>query len=162
MATRNRPSVTQYWGDSASSILAEGGGIIRIGYDQATFEKAVNEVIVAPEDLSKGFKPLVKAEEGEEGAEEKKEEGEKEEVAVVEEKKEEEAPKKKVELSKEDVALIVKEFEVTTKEAEAALRKVEGDLSQALRQLTAPVIPKQFKTVAPGHVGGRILSVGGL
>lgn len=48
----SRVPTKEYWGDGVSTITAPGGGILRIGYDQARFEQAVKEVIMEPEDLS--------------------------------------------------------------------------------------------------------------
>lgn len=76
--------ILEYWVDSASTITAPGGGILRIGYDQAEFEQAVRDVITDPK-----VKPI---EEGEEKV--------KVDVEVVEE-------KVKVEIRKEDVTVIV-------------------------------------------------------
>lgn len=125
-----------------SAMTAPGGGILRIGYDQARFEQAINEVLIEPVDLS-------------------------ETAAVVAEDKEKLAgPIVKVEVKKDDVALVVsaaakgtsldlrsshrllaqvKELELSTKEAEAALRKAGGDLAKALWELTAPKPVQAFK-----------------
>lgn len=79
----------EYWGDSASSSPAEGGGIIRIGYDQAKFEQAIKDVLTEPQNLNS--KPE------EEGEESQMEDAPKEVAKVV-----------KVEIRKEDVSLLVR------------------------------------------------------
>ncbi|KAL8293673.1 hypothetical protein RQP46_000374 [Phenoliferia psychrophenolica] len=129
----------EYWGDGVSTITAPGGGILRIGYDQARFEQAVKEVIIEPEDLSK------KADAATAGADES---------TVVDVKVE----AVKVEVKKEDIALVVKELELTPKDAEAALRKVGGDLAKALWELSGPQPIPVFKQ-GPG--GRPALGVAG-
>jgi hypothetical protein len=42
-------SLVEYWADSASTVLAPGGSIQRIGYDSAAFEEAVRVIILGEE-----------------------------------------------------------------------------------------------------------------
>jgi hypothetical protein len=44
---------TEYWADSGASILASGGSIQRIGYDQTLYEEAVRVVILGEQPAEK-------------------------------------------------------------------------------------------------------------
>lgn len=44
---------TEYWADSGASILAPGGSIQRIGYDQTLYEEAVRVVILGEQPAEK-------------------------------------------------------------------------------------------------------------
>lgn len=80
----------EYWADSASTTPAPGGGIQRIGYDQARYDQAVQEVIFKVES-----DPVRLAEKAEREAKE------------AEEKFREKERREAVEVKKEDVQLLV-------------------------------------------------------
>ncbi|GAA5896176.1 hypothetical protein JCM5296_007254 [Sporobolomyces johnsonii] len=127
-----RPNVTQYWADSASNILAPGGSIQRIGYDQAGFEEAFRVVVMGLEPT-----PVADGEAGpsrvgmidaQGGA--KEEQGE-----AKEEGKDEQEPFK---INKDDLALIVNNLDVPPAVASRTLRAHKGDMAATLRELTGP------------------------
>lgn len=82
----------EYWADSASTVLAPGGSIQRIGYDTAAFEEAVRVIIL-------GQDPSVETELSKVGIIET--------VKAVTEKKEEEAVEG-YKTNKEDLAVVVR------------------------------------------------------
>ncbi|GAA5829724.1 hypothetical protein JCM11251_000260 [Rhodosporidiobolus azoricus] len=144
-----RPNVTQYWADSTSNLLAPGGSIQRIGYDQSAFEEAVRVVIF-------GEEPSSASEEGKEGALKSEvglierpgkrvfgEEGEVEYVGKEkegekgdEEKKEEGQEGYKT--NKEDLAVLLSALDIPPALASQSLRSHKGDLAATLRDLSAP------------------------
>ena len=157
-----RPVDAEYWADSASSQLGPGGGIQRIGFDQAMFEAAYKEVVL---ENTKAEWPVFRSpldDEAEGEAEvEKDQEGEGEKAPEKDEPEAEEGEDDEVQVNKDDIALIassvpgckgcrgwadylvpvqVRELEIERSEAEGALRKASGDLTLALKSLvTAPV-----------------------
>ncbi|KDE02955.1 hypothetical protein MVLG_06521 [Microbotryum lychnidis-dioicae p1A1 Lamole] len=132
-----RPSVTQYWVDNQSSMLSSGGGIQRIGYDQAAFEDGVRNVILDPEPAS--FDKTAADGEGGEG-------GYKAETATTtpegttEEKKVDGGAKEKVEVQVDEelVAVLTKEFDLTPKSATTLLQTHHNDLSLTIEALLTP------------------------
>ncbi|GAA5944518.1 huntingtin-interacting protein K [Sporobolomyces koalae] len=130
-----RPNLTQYWADSAASILAPGGSIQRIGYDQAAFEEAFRVVVL-------GEEPTPVAE-GQEAPSR---------VGIIEKKKPESdqetveggaAPATNGEsgfkLDKEDLNYITSNLDVPRDVAARVLRAHKGDVVATLGELTAPV-----------------------
>ncbi|GAA5882534.1 hypothetical protein JCM16303_002028 [Sporobolomyces ruberrimus] len=128
-----RPNLTQYWADSAASILAPGGSIQRIGYDQASFDEAYRVIALEQEPT-----PL---EQGQEGPSR---------VGIIEEeeKKEEEVTQNGenggvsqdgYKLNKDDLAYITANLDVPRATAAKALRSHKGDVVATLRELTGPV-----------------------
>ncbi|ORY79713.1 hypothetical protein BCR35DRAFT_304532 [Leucosporidium creatinivorum] len=153
MATRGRPAVTQYWVDHQSSQLApNGGGILRIGYDQAAFEEGVREVILEPrgrEEWEAHKRRLALGEDVQEEQEEKKVE------QATEEKKVEQPAGAPV--NKDHVAFIVSQLDLPDRLAKAALRRHSGDVVLALRDLTAPALLDEEAGVRSGRPAGRLV-----
>lgn len=69
-------ALAEYWADSNASILASGGSIQRIGYDQALYEEAVRVVILGeqPSDERREMVGTIPARE-EEGEQQRVEKG---------------------------------------------------------------------------------------
>ncbi|GAA5862873.1 hypothetical protein JCM3774_006670 [Rhodotorula dairenensis] len=117
-----RPNVTQYWADSNANALAPGGGIQRIGYDQATYEEAVRTIIFGeevPEErkAAVGMIPPKEEDKVEDGGEEKLE---------------------GYKTNKDDLALLLANFDIPSAAASQALRKHKGDLPATLADLCGP------------------------
>ncbi|GAA5919810.1 hypothetical protein JCM6882_006487 [Rhodosporidiobolus microsporus] len=143
-----RPNVTQYWADSASNILAPGGSIQRIGYDQTAFEEALRVVVFGEEARAEGEPGALAAGSeaglverpgkrvfGEDGTVVKVgEEGEKEEKEA----EEEQAEGEKYKTNKEDLATVLSALDVPSALASQSLRSHKGDLAATLRDLSAP------------------------
>lgn len=92
---------TEYWADSPATILAPGGSIQRIGYDQSTYEEAVRTIIFGepmPEER-KAAVGLIPPKEGSDAAAEKTES------------KDEPAAPEGYKTNKEDLAIIVSPYE---------------------------------------------------
>ncbi|POY76707.1 hypothetical protein BMF94_0299 [Rhodotorula taiwanensis] len=119
----------EYWADSPATILAPGGSIQRIGYDQSTYEEAVRTIIFGepmPEER-KAAVGLIPPKEGSDAAAEKTES------------KDEPAAPEGYKTNKEDLAIILDEFDnVTSAQASQTLRRHKGDLAEALVELCAP------------------------
>jgi len=143
-ASSAQSNATVYWADASSSKRMPGGGIHRIGYDGASFEKVYNEMFLADDapsaelELSKPlatykshgvFNPAVAPRQEANG------------VASED-----------VSLKQEDVELIVDEFELSTHEAETALQRAGGDVAKALRHLSGPVSLPTPTSLANGRV----------
>ncbi|GAA5879717.1 hypothetical protein JCM8547_004834 [Rhodosporidiobolus lusitaniae] len=136
-----RPNLTQPWADGAASLLAPGGSIQRIGYDQNVFDEAVRVVIFgqdpSPEASTSmstvgmievpGQKKLENGGEGKEGEGEGKEEEGKEQQGGGGYK-----------TNKEDLAVILSALDVPSALASQTLRSHKGNLQAALRELSAP------------------------
>ncbi|GAA5971560.1 hypothetical protein JCM11641_000640 [Rhodosporidiobolus odoratus] len=120
----NARFITEYWVDSASSILAPGGSIQRVGYDQAAFEEAVR-VIIFGNEPSEGFE-LSQA-----GLIEEKK-------VIEEEKKGKEEKEDGYKTNKEDLAVILENLSVPSALAAQTLRQHKGNLEEALRDLSSP------------------------
>ncbi|GAA5947532.1 hypothetical protein JCM3765_001718 [Sporobolomyces pararoseus] len=127
-----RPNVTQYWADSAANILAPGGSIQRIGYDQAAFDEACRVVVLEQEPT-----PIP---EGQAGPSKR--------VGVIEKETKQlqiqaEGEQKEggtgFKLNKDDLAFITSNLEVKRDVAAKSLRAHKGDVVATLRDLTAPV-----------------------
>lgn len=88
------------WQDNASSKVAPGGGILRIAFDQADFERACQDVIVNPR--KEAPKPQ------QETASIQENEGTTAASGIVEETPAVKVKEKKLPVKKEDVALIVR------------------------------------------------------
>ncbi|KAM0792573.1 hypothetical protein ACM66B_005236 [Microbotryomycetes sp. NB124-2] len=147
-ARRAAANVTQYWVDHQSGTLAPGGGLLRIGYDQAAFERGVLEVVYEPKSEQEWAVEVEKRRRAARGEDilGQIEEGTLDDKAVVESRQEgtnedKVAPQPTVAVNKEHLAYIVKQLEIPDREAKAALRRHENDLAKALRDLTGPVEP---------------------
>lgn len=102
----------EYWADSAANVLAPGGSIQRIGYDQAVYEEAVRTLIFdepMPEER-KGAVGLIPAAEssadGAAGQEGKEVGGEKAEKGAETYAADE--PKDSYKTNKDDLAIVVR------------------------------------------------------
>ncbi|GAA5992500.1 hypothetical protein JCM10908_000851 [Rhodotorula pacifica] len=121
-----RPNVTQYWADSNAAALAPGGGIQRIGYDQATYEEAVRTIIFgeeAPEERKAAMGMIPPKEDSEEVKADGEEKGQELEGYKT---------------NKEDLATILANFDITSAAASQALRQHKGDLPATLADLCGP------------------------
>lgn len=121
-----RPNVTQYWADSNANSLAPGGGIQRIGYDQATYEEAVRTIILG-EEVPEERKAAVGMIPPREDSEVK---------AGGQDAKEEKMDGYKT--NKEDLAVLLANFDIPSAEASQALRRHKGDLPATLADLCGP------------------------
>ncbi|KWU46334.1 hypothetical protein RHOSPDRAFT_31784 [Rhodotorula sp. JG-1b] len=122
-----RPNVTQYWADSNANSLAPGGGIQRIGYDQATYEEAVRTIILGekvPEERKAAVGMIPPREDseakadGQDAKEDEKVDGYK--------------------TNKEDLAVLLANLDIPSAEASQALRRHKGDLPATLADLCGP------------------------
>ncbi|GAA6037028.1 hypothetical protein JCM8097_005515 [Rhodosporidiobolus ruineniae] len=127
-----RPNVTQYWADSSAQLLAPGGSIQRIGYDQAAFEEAIRVVVFGNEPSPEASTSKVGLIEPKEGKE-KKEGGEK-----GKEGEEEKEGGEGYKTNKEDLAVVTAALDLPAALASSALRSHKGDLEATLRDLSAP------------------------
>ncbi|GAA6011644.1 hypothetical protein JCM11491_004719 [Sporobolomyces phaffii] len=124
-----RPNLTQYWADSASNILAPGGSIQRIGYDQAAFEEACRVVALQLEPT-----PLAPDQPGPSR------------TGIIDQPAVEASPveangagETAFKLNKEDLAFVTSNLDVPRDVAAKSLRSHQGDVVATLRELTGPV-----------------------
>ncbi|EMS25490.1 uncharacterized protein RHTO_03219 [Rhodotorula toruloides NP11] len=119
-----RPNVTQYW-VSGASILAPGGSIQRIGYDQTLYEEAVRVVILGeqPAEKREMAGTIPRSQEEAEGRAEKGKEAQGMEGYKT---------------NKEDLATILAHLDVPSAVASQALRAHRGDLAATLAELAEP------------------------
>ncbi|BGP14114.1 hypothetical protein JCM10213_002412 [Rhodosporidiobolus nylandii] len=131
-----RPNVTQYWADANAQLLAPGGGLQKIGYDQAAFEDAVRSIIF-------GQEPSSSTDANAEASTSASRPGvieEKKSVEAVGEAKEEEQVGEGYKTDKEALAVILDALpSVPSAAASRTLRQHHGDLVGALRELSGPV-----------------------
>ncbi|BGP54104.1 hypothetical protein JCM8202v2_001678 [Rhodotorula sphaerocarpa] len=133
-----RPNVTQYWADSAANVLAPGGSIQRIGYDQAVYEEAVRTLIFdepMPEER-KGAVGLIPAADGAAGQDAKEDGGEKAEKGAETGAADE--AKDNYKTNKDDLAIVLDNFDLSSAAASQALRQHKGDLAATLTDLCGP------------------------
>lgn len=98
----------EYWADSAANVLAPGGSIQRIGYDQAVYEEAVRTLIFdepMPEER-KGAVGLIPAADGAAGQDAKEDGGEKAEKGAETGAADE--AKDNYKTNKDDLAIVVR------------------------------------------------------
>ncbi|GAA5842147.1 hypothetical protein JCM3766R1_000020 [Sporobolomyces carnicolor] len=139
-----RPNVTQYWIDSAANILAPGGSIQRIGYDQTSFDEAYRVVA-----LEQSPTPLA---DDDNNNNNNNEAGPSSRIGIFEDERTNESeanrgdaaePAKEGEssfkLNKDDLAYITSNLEVKRDVAVKSLRAHRGDVVATLRDLTSPV-----------------------
>ncbi|GAA6060555.1 hypothetical protein JCM10212_006919 [Sporobolomyces blumeae] len=130
-----RPNLTQFWADSASNLLAPGGSIQRIGYDQASFEEAYRVIAM-------GQEPSTAATENGNGAE-----AGPSRVGIIAEDDELKADDvdatKEAEpafkLNKDDLGKITANLDVPRDVAAKSLRSHRGDVVATVRDLTGPL-----------------------
>ncbi|SCV68930.1 BQ2448_1950 [Microbotryum intermedium] len=150
-----RPTVTQYWVDNQSSMLAPGVGIQRIGYDQAAFEDAVRNVIIDPNSATFDNTNPSEVEQGE-----KKE---KKDLATTTtttttEKEKAGAKEKEAEgsVDEEFVAVLTKEFDLSTKAAMTLLQQHQNDLPSTIESL---LTPPSHPSAPSGRPASKLVSV---
>ncbi|KAK4053159.1 hypothetical protein OIV83_001894 [Microbotryomycetes sp. JL201] len=143
-ARRSAANVTQFWGDAQSSTPAPGGGLLKIGYDQAAFERAAIEVLYEPKTQQEWAREVERRRKAARGESDDAETENKEDSGETKAETNgtgESQTQPTVAVNKEHLAYILKHLEVPDREAKAALRKYDNDLALALRDLTGPVQP---------------------
>ncbi|GAA6001270.1 hypothetical protein JCM10207_007495 [Rhodosporidiobolus poonsookiae] len=130
-----RPNVPQYWADSNASRLAPGGSIQRIAYDQAAYEEAIRVVVFgeAPAEGSAAAGAVGVIEGKGKGVREELKESEEDEAAVLDGEGGAGGPP-----VEGDVAVLISAFDISKAQASKALRRHNGDLEAALRDLSTP------------------------
>ncbi|KAK4058608.1 hypothetical protein OIO90_000052 [Microbotryomycetes sp. JL221] len=161
LSARRAANVTQYWVDHQSGTLApNGGGLLRIGYDQAAFERGMFEVVYEPKTQQEWAKEVERRRKQARG--ETEDDGTNPEAAELNEAREDgeikaigneaQVQQPQVTVNKEHLAYILKQLEVPDREAKAALRRHDNDLAKALSDLTAPSEPVPRSGVEPSRL----------